>query len=708
MTSPSGTGLTDPLGGGLSQFSSLDRKGLVSWLIVCAAVALSFHLAARHGFFFRIEEGHGMPIPEILDTGMDWFVSVFKAPFRLVSWLMEWPIGWFRALYLWLPWPFLVLCLGVLGYVVSGRGMALFCGGTMVYLLALGYWDKAALTLALISVSLPLAVTSGLAIGILGHRSLHLRDGLNALLDFMQTVPAFAYLIPCLILFGFGPTVGLIASAIYAIPPMARNVMLGLARVPENTIEAARMSGANPRQMLWLVKVPSAMPTILVGLNQTILATLSMVVIAAVLGSGEDLGWEVLDKMRRAEFGKSLLAGLGIVLIAMVLDRLTQAFARKRALRGAAQTGGGAARLLGGLLAALVVLLVAGRAVPALQSWPEAWVVTGGGALDDAVAWINSNYPQLTTSLKNQVLFYFMLPLKSGLDDVVRPFSWGFQPGPAHLAGYLAVVAAGAAWLVLRGRWRAAIVICYAATILFFGLVDMPWPAVALPLVFIAWSVAGARLALFTALALAFILVNGLWQRAMISVYLCGSAVLICVTLGLLLGVWAAQSDRFSRFIRPVNDTLQSIPLFVFLIPVVALFKVGEFAGLLAIIMYAIVPVIRYTEHGIRQVSREVTEAAQVMGCTRRQLLVRAQLPLALPEIMLGINQTVLFALAMLVVTALIGTKGLGQVIYQSLSTAGFGLGISAGLSMAFIAMITDRIIQTWSRRRKAELGLEG
>ena len=156
-----------------------------------------------------------------------------------------------------------------------------------------------------------------------------------------------------------------------------------------------------------------------------------------------------------------------------------------------------------------------------------------------------------------------------------------------------------------------------------------------------------------------------------------------------------------------MNDTLQSIPLFVFLIPVVVLFKVGDFAGLLAIVMYAIVPCIRYTELGIRRVDADAVEAARVMGCTGRQLLIQVQLPLALPEIMLGVNQTVLFALAMLVITALVGTKGLGQVIYQSLADGGFGVGISAALCMAFIAMTTDRIIQSWSARKKKEYGLE-
>ena len=176
---------------------------------------------------------------------------------------------------------------------------------------------------------------------------------------------------------------------------------------------------------------------------------------------------------------------------------------------------------------------------------------------------------------------------------------------------------------------------------------------------------------------------------------------------GGLLGVLASQSDQVSAFLRPINDTLQTIPLFVFLIPVLMVFQHGDFAAVLAIVMYAIVPAIRYTEHGIRNVPADIVEAARASGCTRGQLLRLVQLPLALPEIMLGLNQVVVFALAMLIVTALLGTQDLGQKIYQALARSELGNGIVAGLCIAFIAMIADRIIQALSARWKANLGLQ-
>ena len=192
----------------------------------------------------------------------------------------------------------------------------------------------------------------------------------------------------------------------------------------------------------------------------------------------------------------------------------------------------------------------------------------------------------------------------------------------------------------------------------------------------------------------------------MLSIYLCGSAVFISAALGISLGIWASHNDRVSAFLRPINDTLQTMPLFVFLIPVLMVFLLGDFTAMLAIVMYAIVPAIRYTEHGIRNVPPDTLEAAKALGCNRWQLLFQVELPLAIPEIMLGLNQVVMFALAMLVITALVGTVDLGQLVYEALTNADFGLGVIAGLGMALLAMITDRILQAWSRRKKIELGL--
>ena len=172
-----------------------------------------------------------------------------------------------------------------------------------MYMVVVGYWSESMNTLSLVALSVPLSVLIGLLAGIAAYKWRAADRIVQPVLDLAQTFPTFAYLIPILFLFGFGPVVGLIASAIYAAPPMVRNTILGLSRVPAEVTESARMSGTTGRQLLWWVQVPSAMPMILVGVNQATMAALSMVIIAAVIGGSADIGWEVLSTMRKAQFG---------------------------------------------------------------------------------------------------------------------------------------------------------------------------------------------------------------------------------------------------------------------------------------------------------------------------------------------------------------------------------------------------------------------
>ena len=181
---------------------------------------------------------------------------------------------------------------------------------------------------------------------------------------------------------------------------------------------------------------------------------------------------------------------------------------------------------------------------------------------------------------------------------------------------------------------------------------------------------------------------------------------MISFLLGCGIGILASEYDRVSAFIRPINDTLQTMPLFVILIPFVMIFKIGEFTALLAIVAYAIVPAIRYSEHGLRSLPKDVLEAAESMGCTKWQMLWQVKLPLALPVIMLGLNQTILYGISMLVIAAVVGTNGLGQQVYIGLGDGDFGVGIIAGIGMAIIAMVADRMTQAWSKSRQEAFGL--
>jgi len=311
-------------------------------------------------------------------------------------------------------------------------------------------------------------------------------------------------------------------------------------------------------------------------------------------------------------------------------------------------------------------------------------------------------YADPLETFKNAVLYYFMLPLRIGMVGAVTPYSWGIALTPTVSAGYAITILGIAAGLAARFGWRPALAVIAAGLFFYFGFVAFPWPAFFVLVGLLAWRMAGWRIALFALLGLAFMLLTGLWVPLMMSTYLCGVAVLLCLLIGGALGLWAAHNDHVSAVLQPINDTLQTMPQFVFLIPALMFFKVGEFTALIAIMLYAIVPPIRYVEHGLRNLRPDVVEAARQMGCTPRQLLWQVKLPLALPVIVLGLNQTIMAALSMLAIAAMVGTRELGQQVYIALGKADAGLGLIAGLSIALLAMISDRMLRGWCRRQQA------
>ena len=243
---------------------------------------------------------------------------------------------------------------------------------------------------------------------------------------------------------------------------------------------------------------------------------------------------------------------------------------------------------------------------------------------------------------------------------------------------YLLTMLAGTAWLAWRGRTTAAGLLLSVGLIAYCGFSYMPWWVMFAGVGWLAWRHAGWRFALVACAMVLAITLTGHWQGALYSVYLCSAAILVCMLIGCPLGILAAKSDLVSGILRPVNDTLQSIPLYIFLIPAVALFQVNEFSALVAIVLYAIVPLIRYTEHGLRHVPPTLVEAARANGCSPLQRLLMIELPVARPAILLGLNQTVLFALAMLIIAVLVGARGLAEQVNIGLRDADTGLGMTA------------------------------
>ena len=679
------------------------HKTAFVWFSLSIVTLSLYLLPETFSSLITYPENWVLPLTDIMNTMMAWFVDVFGTIFKAIGWLLEWPVRFAQALLANLPWSVTATIIITLAWMASGWRLALFTVLSLLYMSVLGYWAESMNSLSIVLISVPLAIAIGFGFGVLGFYSDRARRLIMPMLDLLQTVPAFAYLLPILILFGFGTTVGLVSSVLYAFPPMVRNTILGLNAVPGSIIEAGLTSGATGKQLFWKVRLPSAQNQILLGVNQTIMASLSMVIIASIIGGTNDIGWEVLSTIRKAQFGESLLAGFVIALMAMILDRVSYGFATRDTFE-LEQKKGLKIWHIGGITA--IALGAMSFVVPFLSVWPEGLVFSPAAAMNQALESFIVNWYETIEIIKTWAFFFVMLPVKIGLAKAVSPFTWGFSITPLITAAYSALVVLLAVVSFFRGKTNLAPGILLFGVMMYVGLTNMPWFALVLIFVWSAWTTGGLRLAIGTSLSLAFLLLAGVWPQSILSLYLCAVSVLVSFSMGAAIGIWSSQNNTVAAVVRPLIDTLQTMPLFVILIPFVMIFKIGEFTALLAIVAYSIVPAIRYTDHGLRNLPSDVIEAATAIGCTPRQMLFRVKLPLALPAIMLGLNQTIIYAIGMLVIAALVGTNGLGQQIYIGLGDGDFGVGMTAGIGMAIIAMIADRITQAVSRRKQEQFGL--
>ena len=551
-----------------------------------------------------------------------------------------------------LSWLGITIVMTWIAYRLKDWTLALMVFLCISYITIFGHWESATITLSSIAVAVPIGVAFGISVGILGYRYPSFERAITPVLDLMQTVPIFAYLVPVLFLFGFGPVSAITATVVYATPPMVRITMLALQTVPTDIKEFGKMVGCTKRQMTWRVLIPSAKPGLMVGVNQVIMLSLNMVIIASMIGAG-GLGFDVLASLRRQAIGEGLEAGIAITLIAIVVDRLTQAWAAQAPELHSESNSvlSGRTKFLLIVFTVLAITTTVGFALPFFAQWPEVWEVTTGQFWNDLVKWININFFDQLEAIKIFILLNILKPLK-------------------------------------------------------LFLLELPWPGALILLGLAGYQLGGAKLALLVVSLAGFILITGQWTKAMITVYLCGISVVFASIIGMTVGIVASGSTRLKKAVLIFIDTLQTLPSFVYLLPVVMLFRVGDFSAMVAVVLYALPPAVRYTIYGIEQISASLIEAAKTSGCTRIQTLTKVQIRLAWPEIMLGINQTVMFALSMLVITALVGTRDLGQEVYIALTKADTGRGLVAGLSVAFIAIITDRLISAAARRRKQALGM--
>lgn len=579
-------------------------------------------------------------IPEVAPVTRA-LASVGEVPLVLVTGLLakgfELSIGGETVVLPPLSWVGLSVAACWIAFRLGGMRLFLVQAAACAYLVAFGQWPAAMLTLASVIVCVPIAISIGLLVGILAH----LRPGadrwlMSPALDLMQTMPAFAYLVPTLLLFGFGPVAAMIATVVFALPPMARATKLALDQAPVEFRELAQMIGCSGPQTLFRILLPSAKPLLLVGFNQTVMMTLNMVIIGSMIGAG-GLGFDVLLALRQLDIGKGVEAGMAIVVLAIVLDR------QGVALANLARSGGRAARRMriGWLTAAAVLLLssVLSFWFDWLREFPEALRLSTGTAFNEFVGWVNVHYFDVLEGIRVFLMTHLMNPIKR-------------------------------------------------------LLVDSPWSLVAGAATLIVYLAGGLRLALLSVLVLGFCLVTGLWEKSMITIYLCLSATIVAVVIGIPLAMFMARFDPLYKALNVTVELLQTLPSFVYLIPVVMLFRVGDFTALLAILAFAITPILKFTAAAMRSVPVELIEAGRSMGCTPRQIDRYVRVPMSLGAILLGINQAILFALAMVVITALVGTRDLGQEVYIALTSANPGRGLVAGLCLALLGILIDRTFQ--------------
>ena len=559
-----------------------------------------------------------------------------------------------------LPWTIVAGGAVLLGYKLSGKNLAIFAAITMIFISAFGQWKPSMQTLSFVLVAAPISFALGLGFGVWAYRSKRVENILNPLLNVAQTMPHYSYLVPIMVLFGIGDHAGAIATIIFATPPMVRLTLLGLRKVSPEVIEAGKMSGCTDYQLLSEVLIPTARRDILIGVNQVIMQCLAMAVIASFIGA-KGLGWNLLLALNQLRIGLALEAGVCITLIAVLLDKLSLAWANKQKNYFENPTDFEKNKYLyifGGVVIAGYLLSFLG-----------------------------------TFLFKEGFNYFFIVPHNKGISTEAfwnAGVDW-------VLANFFDTLKIFNTWLIVdvlipmkNAFLRMPIV---ATFILFMGA---------------GYIIGGIRSALVIGSFTLFIALTEWWDRALITMYMATFGVLVSGILGITIGTLSAQNKTSSRIAIGVCDTLQTFPSFVYLIPVIMLFGVTDTSVLIAVVVYATIPATRYTIEGLRSVPSALHDAGSMSGVTRLQRWIKIELPLAFPHMMLGINQTVVFALFMVIIGAMIGTTDLGQYILKALSDRqGTGNGLMLGLCVAFIGLAVDNLIRTWADQRKKLLGIE-
>jgi glycine betaine/proline transport system permease protein len=574
------------------------------------------------------------PLLQVTTAVADAFRTVFDWLQRLVS-VPNLPrpvpeIGWLGVVAI-ATW---------VAYAIANLRIAVLVVLSFLSFGVLGYWQDSIDLLLVTLLAVSITVIIGMPLAIWIANSNRANAVITVFLDLMQTMPAFVYLAPVTLFFGIGVSGAVVLTLVYALPPIIRIAGHGIRSVSPTTIEATDSAGQSPRQRLTKVQLPMARRTIIVGLNQTMMAALSMATLAAFV-DGPGLGQPVLDGLKINDVGRALIPGLLIVVMAVMLDRTTTA-ASERAER-VARGGGENLRLrrgalAGGGLVALVLVYVSRK-----ELWAAAFPETSIGprlaeASDSASTWVTDTLRPVTSWGKDQITYGLLNPMEA-------------------------------------------------------LLAESPWWLAAAAITALAFVLGGLRALAPTVVCLAGILFFGLWNDAMVTLNMTLVATVLVMILALVFGVWMARSARVDLVLRPLLDAGQTIPAFVYLLPALALFETTRFTAIVAAVVYAAPAATKLVADGVKAVPATTIEASRSTGATTWQEITKVQLPMARGSLVLAANQGLLYVLAMAVIGGLVGAGALGyDVVLGFARSEEWGFGLAAGLTIVLLGIMLDRI----------------
>ena len=557
-----------------------------------------------------------------------------------------------------LPWTAVVAGGMLLGYQLQGVRLALLAGIGACYLSIFGQWEPSMQTLSFVLITAPICFIFGLSLGIWGYLNKKVEAALQPILNVAQTMPHFSFLIPVMVLFGIGDHAGAIATIIFATPPMVRLTILGLKKISPEVVESGLMSGCNKFQLLFKVLIPTARTDILIGVNQVIMQCLAMTVIASFIGA-KGLGFNLKLALNSLKIGKAAEIGICIVIIAVVLDKFSLAWANKQKNYFANLNFYQKNKNL--ILFSIIIFICSifsyigsfyFTGINYLYFVPYEKGISISPLLDAGVDWIWETFFYYLNNFNVFLITNVLVPMKTA------------YLGMPVVSTFILVMGAG-------------------------------------------FIVGGVRSSLVVGSLFLFIALSEYWDRALITMYMATFAVVVATFIGLVVGSACAQNSKSTAFMLFICDFFQTFPSFVYLIPVILLFGITDTSVLLAAIVYATIPATRYTIEGLKSVPVSLHEAGSMSGVSRIQRWTSIEIPLAFPHIMLGINQTLIFSLFMIVLGALIGTEDLGQIIMGALSRKdGAGVALTLGIFISFICLAVDHLIRTWSERQKKLLGI--